>query len=141
MGRSANPEYPSLVTSSHPESVRKKTGAERRRWTRVDADLPITLETAKGPVQARMRDVSRAGVCFYMDQPLPLMTVLEVALPLGEHLIKGGGAVVRCERISKLVDHWEVAVFLHDMRESDRELLEEYVAQKAAESAKKSATA
>jgi hypothetical protein len=63
MGRSANPEYPSLVTSSHPESVRKKTGAERRRWTRVDADLPITLETAKGPVHARMRDVSRAGVC------------------------------------------------------------------------------
>jgi hypothetical protein len=69
------------------------------------------------------------------------MTVLEVALPLGKHLIKGGGAVVRCERISKLVDHWEVAVFLHDMRESDRELLEEYVVQKAAESAKKSATA
>lgn len=127
------------MSTPHPESVRKKSGAERRRWARVDSDLPITLQTPKGPVQARMRDVSRAGVCFYMDQPLPLMTVLKLDLPLGKHLISGGGAVVRCEKISKLVDHWEVAVFLHDMTESDRELLETYIAQKIASA--KAATA
>jgi hypothetical protein len=92
--------------------------------------MPITLQTPRGAVQARMRDVSRAGVCFYMDQPLPLMTMLQLDLPLGKHLIRGGGAVVRCEKISKHLDHWEVAVFLHDMTESDRDLLDSYINQK-----------
>jgi len=118
------------MNTPHPESVRKKTGAERRRWARVSSDMPITLQTPRGAVQARMRDVSRAGVCFYMDQPLPLMTMLQLDLPLGTHLIRGGGAVVRCEKISKHLDHWEVAVFLHDMTESDRDLLDSYINQK-----------
>jgi hypothetical protein len=118
------------MNTPHPESVRKKTGAERRRWARVSSDMPITLQTPRGAVQARMRDVSRAGVCFYMDQPLPLMTMLQLDLPLGKHLIRGGGAVVRCEKISKHLDHWEVAVFLHDMTESDRDLLDSYINQK-----------
>ena len=72
------------MNTPHPESVRKKTGAERRRWARVSSDMPITLQTPRGAVQARMRDVSRAGVCFYMDQPLPLMTMLQLDLPLGQ---------------------------------------------------------
>ena len=55
---------------------------------------------------------------------------MQLDLPLGKHLIRGGGAVVRCEKISKHLDHWEVAVFLHDMTESDRDLLDSYINQK-----------
>jgi hypothetical protein len=106
-------------------------GAERRRWARAQSDLPITVTLADGSSPARVRDVSRAGVCFFLDKPIPMMTVLDVTLDVtaasGPRQIRGRGAVVRCERIAKAVDHWEVAVFLNEMSEGDRRAMEEYV--------------
>lgn len=106
-------------------------GAERRRWARAQSDLPITVALAGSKTPARVRDVSRAGVCFFLDRPIAMMTVLEVTLEMkarsGALSIHGHGAVVRCERIAKGVEHYEIAVFLHDMSESDREQLEAYV--------------
>jgi hypothetical protein len=117
-----------------PSSSRRNaaaSGAERRRWARAQSDLPITVTLAGGVSPARVRDVSRAGVCFFLDRPIPMMTVLDVAIEVktsaGPRNIRGHGAVVRCERIAKAVDHWEVAVFLNDMSESDRRAMEEYV--------------
>jgi hypothetical protein len=40
---------------------------------------------------------------------------------------------VRCERISKAVDHWEVAVFLNEMSEADRRAMEDYVGTRPAQ--------
>jgi hypothetical protein len=94
--------------------------------------MPITLVGPEGSSEAKVRDVSRAGVCFFVDRPVPLMTVLGVAFdlatPVGRTRVQGHGAVVRCEKIARGVDHWEVAVFLHDMAEGDRHALEEFVA-------------
>jgi hypothetical protein len=96
--------------------------------------MPNTRVGPDGSHDARIRDVSRAGVCFFLDRPIPLMTVLGVAFdlatPMGRTRVQAHGAVVRCERIAKAVDHWEVAVFLHDMGETDRDALEEFVAQR-----------
>ena len=115
-----------------PRRPAPATGAERRRWTRVQSDLPITVTLGDSQTPARVRDVSRAGVCFFLDRPIPMMTVLDVTLDVAlqdgkKKQIRGHGAVVRCERISKAVDHWEVAVFLNDMAEADRRAMEEYV--------------
>ena len=114
-----------------PRRGASTSGAERRRWTRAQSDLPITVTLADGASPARVRDVSRAGVCFFLDRPIPMMTVLDVTLavttPAGKQEIRGHGAVVRCERIAKAVDHWEVAVFLNEMAEGDRRALEAYV--------------
>lgn len=114
-------------------------GRERRRWARANAELPITLFLPSGKFQARVRDVSRAGVCFFLDRPLPLMTVLQMTLALrvqgGVRHVTGCGAVVRCERISKALDHWEIALFLNDLAETDRELLEAFVRQQGANAA------
>ena len=118
---------------SQPSSPRpaRPGGAERRRWPRAVADLPITVAVAGSSTPARVRDVSRAGVCFYLDRPIPEMTMLDVVLELhtraGTKKIHGNGAVVRCARIAKGVDHYEIAVFLHDMADSDRELMAAYV--------------
>ena len=117
------PANPDRSTSGKP--------ADRRRWTRALVDLPVTVVLSGGRAQARLRDISRAGVCFFLDRPIPLMTVLDlsVALPVEDGLrrINGHGAVVRCERIAKAVDHYEVAVFLHEMAEADRRTIEEFV--------------
>ena len=115
-----------------PSKETTKGGAERRRWARSPSELPITVTTPAGTSEARVRDVSRAGVCFFLDRPIPMMTVLEVALDLktssGPRHVSGHGAVVRCEKISKALEHYEIAVFLHEMSDGDRRSIEEYVA-------------
>lgn len=119
-----------------PEKRSGTTGSERRRWSRAGADLPVTVNLAGGRSEARLRDISRAGVCFFLDRPIPLMTVLElsVSLPVqaGLRRVGGHGAVVRCERIAKAVDHYEVAIFMHEMAEADRRTIEEFVAAREA---------
>ena len=118
--------------TSHPEAEpRKPVGKEQRRWPRAATSLTITIALDGRKHSAKLRDLSRAGVCFYLDRRIPLMTVLELSLDLptggSTHKIRGSGAVVRCERISAGVEHYEVAVFLHDMADSDRALLDEHV--------------
>ena len=120
---------------SPKETTVEKTGRERRRGARASADLPLTVALAGGKSEARVRDISRAGVCFFLDRPIPMMTVLEIVLSMrgtdgtrGTRTVAGRGAVVRCEKISKAVEHYEIAVFLHEMSEADRGAIEAYVA-------------
>ena len=106
-------------------------GSERRKHTRARADLPITVVLDDGVHEAKIRDVSKGGVCFFLDRPLGEMTALrlEFDLPVapGVRRITGQGAVVRCEKISRTLDHYEIAVFMHDMATPDRETIAEYV--------------
>lgn len=104
---------------------------ERRQHPRAQADWAVTLHLEGGLRRARLRDVSRAGICFFLDCAVPEMTLLEIDLewpgPSGNRRLSGRGAVVRCERIAEGVEHWEIAVFLHEMDEGDRRSLDEYV--------------
>ena len=108
-----------------------RSGRERRQHPRAEAAWPLEIRLADGPHGARLRDVSRAGVCFFLDRAIPPMTVLDLALEVAldgrKRKIAGRGAVVRCERISPSVEHYEVAVFLHEMTEGDRALLDRFV--------------
>jgi hypothetical protein len=106
-------------------------GAERRRWTRAEAEWPITIQLADGPHEARVRDISRAGVCFFLDRAVKEMTTLRIDLDLpvpdGIRRITGKGVVVRCEKIAAVIDHYEIAVFLQDVASPDGDTIEEYV--------------
>jgi hypothetical protein len=106
-------------------------GKERRRWARASADWPISLSLDDGTFEARVRDISQAGVCFFLDRPVPMMTVLRIDLDLpvenGKRMVQGRGVVVRCERISERIEHYEIAVFLDDLAQPDREVLAAYV--------------
>jgi hypothetical protein len=125
------PRDPAGAGSPNSEPDRPARGAERRRYPRANAEWPITIVLEDGAHEARVRDVSRAGVCFFLDRGLPLMTRLRIELDLpvpdGIRRIAGNGAVVRSERISAGLDHYEVAVFLHDIAGPDRSTIEEYV--------------
>ena len=107
------------------------TGAERRKHPRKRVEWPVSIETSEGRYSARVRDVSEAGVCFFIDHPIEEMSVLKVELDLklkkGQRRIVAQGAVVRCEKIALSVDHYEIAVFLHDMAAPDRETVAAYV--------------
>ena len=109
----------------------RATGVERRRHPRVALDWPVTISLADGDYEARLRDVSKVGVCFFLDRRIPEMTILrmDLELPGGTGTkVRGSGVVVRCLALSPAVDHYEVAVFLNDIGEESRERLEAYVA-------------
>jgi len=111
---------------------------ERRRHPRAACDWPITISLEDGTYEARLRDISRAGVSFFLDRRIPEMTVLSMRLDLPPRTadakpvpIEGGGVVVRCQPLSPRVDHYEIAVFLNDLTDESRERLDAYVSQAA----------
>lgn len=105
---------------------------ERRRHPRVAVDWPLTISLPDGSHEARLRDVSRAGICFFLDRRIPEMTVLELDFrlpgPGPERRVVGSGVVVRCQPLSRHVDHYEVAVFLNDLSDDNRQRLQAFVA-------------
>jgi hypothetical protein len=119
-----------MHTDSPTESRRPAPeGRERRQHPRVAAEWPITLVLAEGRFEARLRDVSAAGVCFFLDRKIEEMTILELAfeLPAGPRL-RCRGAVVRCEPLSPRIDHYEIAVFLHEVTDAERAAIDAYIA-------------
>jgi hypothetical protein len=119
------------MSLSKPTSESSSRADERRQWTRATAEWPLTVVLDDGRHEARVRDISRAGICFFIDRPIPEMTALQIEFELpvsgGMRRISGAGAVVRCDKISVAVDHYEVAVFLQEMPDPDRATIEEYV--------------
>jgi len=123
---------PGQTPEREPEPrAQEAKGAERRRHRRAQADWPITVALDDGVHQAKIRDVSRGGVSFFLDRPIPEMTVLRVQFDIpvegGVRKIQGLGAVVRCERIARNLEHYEIAVFVQDMALPDRETVDGYV--------------
>ena len=119
------------MTQASPNAEDRPTGPERRKHDRARADVPVTIVLEDGAHEAKIRDVSRGGVCFFLDRPVPEMTALrmEFELPVspGVRRITGSGAVVRCEKISQTLDHYEIAVFMQDMASPDRDAITRYV--------------
>jgi hypothetical protein len=107
------------------------TGAERRRHPRAEADWTVEIALDDGHHRARLRDVSRIGLCFHIERAIPMMTVMRIGLDLpfgsGVRRVTGSGAVVRCKRISPTLEHYEIAIFLHDMSDDDRDALDGHV--------------
>jgi len=86
-------------------------------------------------MDVRLRDLSAAGLCFYCEEPVEEMTLLDVRLDLPDGVKKefrAKGAVVRCERISPHVEHYEIAVFLHEIDSEQRTRLASFVKRLAA---------
>jgi len=119
--------------SEEPEELPKPapSDADRRQWPRADADWPIRLLLPEGHFEARVRDISRAGICFFLDRPIQEMTTLRIDLELpvadGMRFVRGDAVVVRCDKISELLDHYEIAAFLSNMADPDRDALEAFV--------------
>jgi len=120
-----------MVTRNEDAPAGAGKGAERRRHPRAPADWTIEIALEDGVHRARLRDVSRIGLSFHLERAIPMMTVLRIGLDLpergGVRRVTGSGAVVRCQRISPALEHYEVAVFLHDMGEEDRDALDRHV--------------
>jgi len=116
------------------EETRVPSGRERRAHPRARYDGTIRIQLEDGEHRARLRDVSRSGICFFLDRPLTEMTLLGVRIELPARpprpaaRIEGRGVVVRCQPIARGVAHYEVAVFLNELTDPSRAQLDAFVA-------------
>ncbi len=120
--------------SAEQKKSKSGDGRERRRYPRAQIEGVVTLNLKSGVHHAKLRDISRSGVSFYLERPVPMMTLLELELRLPSSTprsILARGAVVRCDRIGPNVEHWEIAVFLHETTEKDREAIDAFVEARA----------
>ncbi|MDP7063374.1 MAG: PilZ domain-containing protein [Planctomycetota bacterium] len=110
------------------------TNRERRRHPRLNVqDLPIILDS-ENPL--RVRDLSQSGACFFSETPLRMMTHVRFAfnfqLPDGKTVkAEGEGVVVRCERLSPALGHYEVALFFQDLYPGSPEAIRTYLESQA----------
>ena len=108
---------------------------ERRRHPRFPVqDLPVLVGDGAA---LRVRDLSRSGACFFSETPIRVMTHVQFTFELPgaapPRSVHGEGVVVRCERISPAVGHYEVALFFQDMPGEQAGLLEAYLSDLARE--------
>lgn len=114
-----------------PESAHPHSGRDRRRHPRHQvANLPVTLE---GGPALRVRDLSRAGVCVFAETPLRMMTHVRFRFALGEGAgeVSGEGVVVRCERLSPALGHFEIAIYFQQLDPGAEPRLERFLARQA----------
>ena len=64
------------------------------------------------------------GPCLGLELELEMETSDGEALIIG---IRGHGIVVRSEKISERLDHYEIAVFMPELTDAEKEAIREYV--------------
>ncbi|MGB0953684.1 MAG: PilZ domain-containing protein [Planctomycetota bacterium] len=107
---------------------------ERRRHPRTTIqDLPIVLD---GDTPLRVRDLSQSGACFFSETPLRMMTHVRFSfdfpLPTGDIAkAEGEGVVVRCERLSPALGHYEVALFFQDLYPGSERAIRDFLSAQA----------
>ena len=102
---------------------------ERRLHPRYSVDGLIELGTGKEGA-AVLRDVSMSGLACLSPVPFDEMAILEMTMTLpgpdGGIAFKAGGAVVRSEPTGE--NQHLVAIFFTHMDETNRKVLEEFIA-------------
>ncbi len=102
---------------------------ERRAHPRAEADFPLRLGPG-GKIPARLKNISRSGLCCRVPHPLPELSLAEAVLEVpgtGEeartfHL---EGAVVRC--VPDGEGGYEVALFFQFPPPEAQEMISRYV--------------
>ena len=118
-----------------PEKQPPPFGRERRRHPRSRVrDLPLRLDRGEKPL--RVRDLSRSGVCVFAEEPVRIMTHVRFRFEIGDgpaaREVTGEGVVVRCERLSPALGHYEVAIYFQQLDAGCEEQLVSYLASQPA---------
>ena len=94
-------------------------------------NLPIQVDDKNA---LNVRDLSLSGACFFSEEPMPMMTHVKFNFQFKvediEHEVSGDGVVVRCERISPTLGHYEVAIFFQSLAMGGKESIEAYLVDK-----------
>ncbi len=105
---------------------------ERRKHPRLHKILPLRISHTSGDIVTQTKNISPCGAYFSSEEPLSLMTKLQITLLLPEETeskstykqIKCRGVVVRADREKK---GYSFAVFFNEISDRERHKLESYI--------------
>ena len=112
---------------------------ERRRYVRLDTRLKITYAVIKkgkdASSESETKDISGGGIRIFLQEPLPLQTLLKVNIHLPEdpQPIHCAGQVVWVEEFSVLQgekkekDRFEAGISFTEINPKDRDRIIKYV--------------
>ena len=104
---------------------------EHRRYPRIDRVLRIRVARGAEQVATQTVNVSCGGTLCWLDQPLPVMTKVAVALALPKRLVHCTGVVVRCLSVPAAEAHgrgqYRAALFFTDVGREDHRAIAEFV--------------
>lgn len=123
-------------TSKKANHLKSSCMRERRRYPRVDKNLPIKLASGELYVVTETINISGNGAYCMVDKPLELMTKLDIVLlipPMDARRNKVKkvhckGVVVRSEtnKTNGKYSHF-IGIFFHDIKDRDRKTLVSYI--------------
>ena len=111
---------------------------DRRRSLRIEDALPFHIGHQGYEFQVTTVNISAHGAMFLIEKDLPMMTQLDIALPIPrKNLLKKAvkaahikGVVVRKDK-DPLTGKFCVAVYFSSIKESDQKALDEYIKYRA----------
>jgi hypothetical protein len=113
------------------------TSAERRRHTRIKEGVPVTLKAEGFDTVTETINFSCIGAYCQLNERIPLMTSLEVALELPLDDQSKDLAYVECQgvvvRVEKAGSHpykggvYNTAIYFNEIEESERKKIERLV--------------
>ncbi len=98
---------------------------ERRRFHRIEADIPFSIDKGQGDkIDAQTINLSKNGVLCRVEENIPMMTRLDVALflPKEMHI---QGVLVRKEKDP--IQGYRMAIYFANIKPTDQKRLDEYV--------------
>ncbi|MEE9127198.1 MAG: PilZ domain-containing protein [Planctomycetota bacterium] len=117
-----------------------KTGIERRRAHRTEADIPIRLIPRDDAHPARLVNISTSGICCTFGEAINEMTMVGITLELpgaatGTEI---KGAVVRCAKCRNVTPPtYELGIFFTELSPDSRHAIEGFVDSRLSENAGK----
>lgn len=111
--------------------TRTNNATERRRFQRIDSNLPLrykNIKTATVPMGSLTRDISEGGVCFKTNEFISLACrlVVEVTLPTVQRPIKAISKVAWIRKLSS-GEQYELGNQFLEISKEDRNLITDYV--------------
>ena len=115
---------------STPKPIR-----ERRRAVRITERLPFKVGHRGYAIQAVTQNISTSGAMCWVEEEIPMMTQLDVALSLPgafrARKVRMKGVVVRKEKDAE-TGRFTLAIFFSDIQPQDRKKLEKFIERRLA---------
>ncbi len=115
----------------------QKPHKENRKHPRTSKRIKFKLKTHDSDIVAETTDLSCIGVCCQISKPIPFMSHLMISFALaddeegeGANQVECGGVVVRVEKETVKTSHsvYNVAIFFHEIEESEKTKIAKFLA-------------
>lgn len=109
---------------------------ERRQHLRIQKRIPLKVQADSFDFSTQTHNISLSGICCQVDKNIELMSKVTILLllPLRRahdktvtKQVHCKGVVVRVEEAKEVKGKFDIAVFFNDLKETDANVIREYI--------------